>query len=789
MTGTGTRKRRVIIAVAFIAMLLAIAAGPSLLTWLLRKPAVPPGTVTGDDTDIRLIGIIPENGFEVFNAAGEKIGETAGFQDFGLHIDDKRFQRRLVFDTSAAGDDLCFLDYVETRPSLPKPAPWGGGTSGKRNAEHLGDHPFMDATSKKTAMRPSSLLDKIRRFFRRGRGRRQRPEYEVDSVNIEIRYWKGPPGEAVWTIDGPFEKGQVFTRAPGETDRLEILGIGERNGAWGTKVLLKLPDGANYPSTFLAYDSGGGRVRPEHFSASSGKPTGFIVPGLKPSEISRFTWGEKPLEKTFHNVRFRLDTVAAPLQDYFNELARRVPGLDPSQGDLQLGSGDEAMAIVDIVRGGHVWKVANHLTSQRNGLDFASLGDAEREKLSTACRNWWNSWDPRVRVFAVRVGVFLDRDLYMPRAFELLRHGDRFVREHAAMIFHNRRINLNAREIESACEALAVTRTPIIVEWLTAAVLRSTDPAVGGALAKLAAGDRPWLWWPALEDERTLEALGPREHWSRAIRTRHAIVSGFDDSLDCDEATRTEALALLESAITYEFANLSPEAFMSAARTALAKLDAASADRLAIEFCERAYMLERDSHAVIPFVEHLNDTHNIEIGSLGVGISDRLYYLYDGPQMADDVLQWHATGTVPRDVPEGYRAGADDLRVILYDSREPEKSLVGLWIYLDGLLERPRRYVLKAGDRLFRYAIEVGRSPTPQRMVVNARVVLEGKGFTQANESFNGSDLPLEVPVTRFDLDLVVEKADDPKSVLAGTKVFEDWWEKYGPEGVEPQGP
>ena len=263
-------------------------------------------------------------------------------------------------------------------------------------------------------------------------------------------------------------------------------------------------------------------------------------------------------------MRFRLDAVAAPLQDYLDELTRRVPGLDPSTILLQLDSADEAMAIVDVVRGGHIWNVATHLTYPHAGLDFASLSEAEREKLTSACRRWWDSWDPRVRALAVRVGVFLDRDLYMPRAFELMRHSDDIVQYQAARIFHDRRFNLTAREIESAFDIFAASETPNIIDWLTEAVLRSTDPAVGEALAKRAADDRPWLWWPALEDERTLEALGPREHWSDAVLARHLVVSGFDESLDCDEATRTEALAVLESAVTPEFANLSPEVFSRA---------------------------------------------------------------------------------------------------------------------------------------------------------------------------------------------------------------------------------
>lgn len=781
-----SRKRRVIIAVVLVAILLAIAIFSSMLGRLLRKPVLAPGTATGDDTDIRLIGVIPENGFEVYDAAGKRIGKTPGFAEYPFSASQRYFRRRLVFDTSGAGETLCLLNQVEHRPSWSSPSSSASSTSAGRQTEYMGSNPFLYVHSS-TEMQNNSFMGSVMRLLRVPSALKGRT---VERIDASIYYWKGPPGKALWTIEGPFEKGQVITRAAGKDGRLEVVGVGTYGEYRGTIVQLTAPGRAEYPSALLAYDSKGKRVMPTRFNynriyATRGPDDTayYLAPRLTPAEISRFTYGEEPLKRTFHNIRVLYDPPAPPRQDYLDEMAGRLPGREVGPGGtIDLSTPQEAMKVVDIANGLHIQRIAWHLTRGRDGPDFASLDDAERDKLTSACERWWGAWDPRIRVNAVMVGLFLDQDLYMPRAFELMRHADPNVRMSAAMVLDDTRIALNGQELQAGFDIITTAGRRGVIRSLIGAVLRSQDPSVGEYLAELAADERPWLWWPALSDERTHMALGLVEDWPEKLYAKLLVASGFDDSYDYTTRTYGQALRLLETIITPEFADISPQDFRHAAEMALARLDEEAAQEVAWQFLRQVHSLAPDGRAVIPFVEYLNRTHGVDIGSAGTDVDTQLYENYDWYQVARDALEWRETGVVPRDVPEGHRAGKADLRVILYDSDSPEKSLVALWTDR-GKTDMPlRRYLLQAGDRCLSFTLEV-RPGTGGRndLSVVLQTVRKDKGSSGSSSSFERSGLPLDVPLGHLGLNVVIEKADDPESVLSGTKVFADWWEKYGP--------
>ncbi|MHC4715234.1 MAG: hypothetical protein ACYTAN_18520 [Planctomycetota bacterium] len=53
--------------------------------------------------------------------------------------------------------------------------------------------------------------------------------------------------------------------------------------------------------------------------------------------------------------------------------------------------------------------------------------------------------------------------------------------------------------------------------------------------------------------------------------------------------------------------------------------------------------------------------------------------------------------------------------------------------------------------------------------------------FQGSSNAFRIENLPQTVTVSGApDIVITIERADSPESVLSGTKVFEDWWEKYG---------
>ncbi len=156
-------------------------------------------------------------------------------------------------------------------------------------------------------------------------------------------------------------------------------------------------------------------------------------------------------------------------------------------------------------------------------------------------------------------------------------------------------------------------------------------------------------------------------------------------------------------------------------------------------------------------------------------------------EISEQMLAWFDTGKDPAAIPQGYRAGRDDLRIVCFRKGQSETAIVSPWVRLTSATVVGGVRVAQAGDIHLCYSI--GKHPTvspgPGEYVFYHDLELAEAGagaFQGRTDAFTIDNLPQTVSVADApDIVIMIERADSPESVLAGTKAFEDWWEKYGP--------
>jgi hypothetical protein len=188
--------------------------------------------------------------------------------------------------------------------------------------------------------------------------------------------------------------------------------------------------------------------------------------------------------------------------------------------------------------------------------------------------------------------------------------------------------------------------------------------------------------------------------------------------------------------------------------------------------------------------------------------------------VAADVLEWYETGEFELFARRGYRPQRGDFRLVLAAEDEPGLARVYfLPAHREDCDEFYRREVFFAGYRLSYVHIdsfapltedednygylhaELPKPRTDQCYYIDMYPYAQFfhaslLGFSRQGTGvlyFAPEDLPANFEpfvehnphagpeVEPRPVRCVVEPADSPESVLSGTKVFAEWWEKYGP--------
>ncbi len=461
-----------------------------------RGPA--PGTVTGDPMAIRLVGVRPDGGDAVYDAAGRKVGEDIGTANGPATWQPSQQFREFIFELPSGGGPLAFLPIPSRlRPVSSAQTLSAGGYP--LQAERDGRRRlYVNVTF------PRTYRMRLLRFFS--------VDAAVDAVDLTLRYYAGERGPAEVTFTGPFrpgvavqaDGGLAYTLTPA-ADQPEWL------RAEGAQLHLSTALAFDDVERVLAYDRSGGRRVVQSRSGSyggRGAEVNLVFPGLDLSHIAAVTLGEVPRERTFHNIRVAYRELPRRAHSAcLDEVAKRL-GLPPVVSDPQGGTSwgallriegpDEAVKVIDAVRGYLIVRAAEQLRTGK--FDPASLDAETRQRIRRAARSWLESFDPRIRVAGVEVGLRCGWHEFVEPALEMVRteHGD--AQRTAAEALQHRSGVLEAGDFRSIADLLLKEPGAATAYSLMMCLrMHAGTPAAAEQLLRLAGSDRVWLWWPAIE--------------------------------------------------------------------------------------------------------------------------------------------------------------------------------------------------------------------------------------------------------------------------------------------------
>jgi hypothetical protein len=322
-------------------------------------------------------------------------------------------------------------------------------------------------------------------------------------------------------------------------------------------------------------------------------------------------------------------------------------------------------------------------------------------------------------------------------------------------------------------------------------------PEATFALVRLASADKSKAWWTALQGGRARAALGPKETWPRILKVRNVIATGFADSKAADQDLIEDAKKLLPSLVTRDFEWSDPEGFRAAVRALAEQYDKDTSTKLLIDYLKTAKDELSEEESVFFCLKYVNKLNGVNIGKLGKDV-DRLWGPYAGKnmiQVVNDAVKWYGRRGLQPETPAPYKVKDGDLRIVGYRTDDPDSSMIGLWVYEENPREANRTQTVTAGRYVMNYEVSVvherGNDGGHRAILYNA-----GAGFKDEDGTGGGvygivfwaSELPKsEKGISPWRI--VIERAPDPKSVLSGRKVFEDWWKEYSPAAAGDKAP
>jgi hypothetical protein len=379
---------------------------------------------------------------------------------------------------------------------------------------------------------------------------------------------------------------------------------------------------------------------------------------------------------------------------------------------------------------------------------------------------------------------------------------------------------------------------PSAAPWLAAALYRCAVADATAVLCDMARDPRPLLWFTALPGGKTIDAFGAAGVLPIDIQAKRLILEKF--AIQTSQEVRTEAARILPSLVSLDLYDLGHEHYDFEDHLPLVArfCDKETATAAMVDFL-RAALSRRDSYyGIYLVVKELNAMHGLDLGDLEaspllppwetwVDVSHSITRQRNWHAVAADAINWYETGIHSPLTRAGYRPQEGDFRLVMKAWDDP--TLARIYV-LPAAYENHCRYyrrdIVFAGYEV-RYAyidpavdfdalrvddpLPVGfshmrrqqtRRPD-QRFYVGMyfrdyEYDAVSQGLTtfaaqgEGDSFFSLSDLPVTVldgtvgesrepdrkprPVL-----VVVERADSPESILSGTKVFEDWWEKFGP--------
>lgn len=743
--------------------------------------------VSGDPHPIELVGIVPAGMDELYNIEGERIGPWRLSR--ADQIKWETIRRDYIFRLPKTKDPVVYLP-PEIHPSGVDNSSFDYGLNFQmRNrysseAANWAGGKTVEVGGILPAYHDPGLLPNLMREF--GGRKAEVP----DRVDIKFRYYIGQRGPALCAFKGPF---MVESSYSDPAHPAFTLSVTTKNNGSEIINLLNVSISANQNidanTPLIVYDD---QSRWEILAYGSYRRSktrtdcDFYLKKMPLARIAKITLGEKPLEKTFHNVPVKM----AGIQErkhmaYIDEVAAR---LNLTQSDphtilnRQFRDTAEVMRVIDLIRGqqlSQAWntfQVAKAQPEQFNAQDLGKIREAA--KLAIA------SNDPWTQAHGCVFGLWGKWPEFVQPAFEIAQSADH-VRGTAAHALSKYGDRLSTEQFKEVLRILNTSEDPVLWQNLIYVVMgEKQSPEIKAARMELAHSDKPWLWMRLLP--QYLHEWNKDGQIDDTIAVR-AVALGHKSYVADPAPYIPRAKALLVEIFTPKNVAKQSDGWIMTER--IVKLHTREeATRIFIAYLERQLrewddwktpgMSDMHYSIVNRVVKHLNVLNGTELGGVGTdfnedSVSERQR---DWQAVAREAIAWSTTGVDPGKIPAGWKPGPHSVRVVWVNEVDPELSMIALW---DPALPGENFTTMRFLHDFLNFRVTSFQNGTAE---AECRVGVEKRQSGPAAFSFNVGRLPSDTGVVaewRGKWHAVVESAATTSSALDGTQLFKIWRSRY----------
>jgi len=638
-----------------IVLLAAIVIGA--MSWLVVRWNSRIVVTTDGPLDIRLWGIRPCAGEAIYDTSGKEIYRTLG----------------CTGDNPICGNNSHRFDFIFELPKTDD-VPLFRGSSGLRlNGEvRSRGGSFVQGILECEGKR--LLWQRVtfdRTFQKSVLGGLRTVNCDVDSVDITLEYYYGPPGKIRFTLTGPFEPNSTVTSEDGmytvsftrdAADYVEYYSLFE----------LSTSSRFDMSEAVVVYDMSGERHLTDVVNSSIG-PEGsrfeYRIGAVPLGNVAVIAFGEQPHRITFRNINLKAAGVERRRHAaYLDEMAAKLNlKLAPEKlARYQFQSGEEAIEVIDIVRGRHILWAAEAIfkTDLKTGRSAPPTLESEQgQRLKGTLFRWLDAWDTRIRVLAIRLGLLYDWPEFVEPALELLgkeaikyEYKRQSALQYTATALAKYSDKLSDEAIGRIREILLSRDDYMILGGLRTCLGRTKSQAKADALWELAKDDRVWLWWYAIEKLAKWEEFeGKYDSLPDKLKVRLFAVMGSQGFSNAEQIAPQTNVLLAES-LTPKLVELdSPTVFKIIEKIA-ANPDRRFATTALIDSLRRfegLYLFPM--YPVGKTVKYINLWYGLDIGGLGSNVNRQTFesYKYDWPAITAEAIEWYESTQDANDANSG----------------------------------------------------------------------------------------------------------------------------------------
>jgi beta-lactamase regulating signal transducer with metallopeptidase domain len=659
-------------------------------------------SVTSDGPlDIRLVGIRPDEGDDLYDAEGKKLETPLGFFGTGSPVWNEDEQRRdFIFRVPAVQGQLLFPQAPPLRAA---------GTNYRQGG---GFNIVFDPAGSPSTLVVSCTFP---RTYRRSWSGLLHLESSIRQVDLTLQYFYGARREALCTFTGPFVEGKALAADEGRPYLLtpQKPPDGGSNSHIRFTFTTSQPFDSSVP--VLLYDREGRRHLARDLDGSSGTGGTHLTYNVQTDwwdQITAITVGEKPQEITFRNLAVEYPnrpqrTYAAHLDRMAERLG--LTGLSREQlAQYRFKNAQEALAVLDVLRdGGQIQNATDAIFPNHLPVDFAALDAATRDRIRTAALSWLQSPSVGLRACGVELGLRAGYREFVDPAFALLdyRHPTAAASidlYRVALGLRQYRDSLTPADIERLRQLALGCDSGRVWSMVFEYCLRSwRRPEVSEVLWELAQEERPWLWWAALKalsvhgDERLkMYAALPEKMKLRVILTNRREQPGQAELLP-------KARRLLSGLFTPQTVLMHPQTgsdlrlvlttFLDRRETTAVYMDFLAAVLQPATHLEAEHSFDGTINSIVSdLIRDLNAWYGVNLGELGTyqpgKINASIRSSSELVKAVTAALDWYRTAETPQPV-EPVLAG----RVVDAKGRSIEGATVTLTEWWDSVDESGRQ--------------------------------------------------------------------------------------------------